>query len=214
MRPRGLSSSSPRRTYVGQVAVQNPQWVQVRSTFSDCATSGSASCSGVKSVRTASKTVDHAAGIENAARIEALFDTTDERCQSRQLWFENRDRTAQLRRTLNQSGVSGAAPVRSADRVSDHRRATGLASRDRPPDKPARPIQIPTGIETARDRLAQLAPSAGCDRDAPDGAVSGPGERQDIANRLPEGDGRFVVERGGFTIRSQFGQEPLATECN
>src|SRR5712672_1589712 len=109
MRPRGLSSPSPSRKYVGQVAVQNPQWVQVRSTFSDCATSGSASCSGVKSVRTASKPVDHAAGIENPAWIEALLDPTGERRQRRGLRFENRDRTAQLRRTLNQSSVSGAA---------------------------------------------------------------------------------------------------------
>ena len=138
----------------------------------------------------------------------------DERCQRRGLRFENRDRTAQLGRTLNQSGVSGAAPVRSADRVSDHRCATVLGSCDRRPNKPACPIQIPSGVETARDRLAQLAPPAGCDRDAPDGAVSGPGERQDIANRLPECDGRFVVERAGFTIRSQFGQEPLAAEYN
>src|SRR5580700_6998188 len=120
MRPRGLSSSSPRRTYVGQVAVQNPQWVQVRSTFSDCATSGSASCSGVKSVRTASEPVDHAPGIENPARIEALLDPTDECRQRRWLRFEHRDRTAQLGRTLYQSSVPGAAPVRSADRVSDH----------------------------------------------------------------------------------------------
>src|SRR6201987_2249948 len=103
MRPRGLSSSSPSRTYVGQVAVQNPQWVQVRSTFSDCAVSGSASCSGVKSVRTDSTPVDHAPRVEDPTRIESLLDAGGERCQSRRLWFEHRDRTAQLGRTLDQS---------------------------------------------------------------------------------------------------------------
>src|SRR5437763_16034659 len=95
MRPRGLSSSSPRRTYVGQVAVQNPQWVQVRSTFSDCAVSGSASCSGVKSVRTDSTPFDHASGIENPTRIEALLDPIGEPCQSRRLRREYRQPTEQ-----------------------------------------------------------------------------------------------------------------------
>src|SRR5690349_24207052 len=50
MRPRGLSSSSPSSTKVGQVAVQNPQWTQVRSTVLDEAVSGSRSCSAVKLV--------------------------------------------------------------------------------------------------------------------------------------------------------------------
>src|SRR5439155_9876684 len=105
MRPRGLSSSSLSRTYVGQVAVQNPQWVQVRSTFSDCAVSGSASCSGVKSVRTGSSPVDDAPGIENPARIEAILDPSGERRERRRVRFEYRDRAAQLGRTLDQSGV-------------------------------------------------------------------------------------------------------------
>jgi len=48
---------------VGQVAVQNPQWVQFRKIFSDSAVSGSASCSAEKSVRTVSASFDHPAAI-------------------------------------------------------------------------------------------------------------------------------------------------------
>ena len=50
MRPRGLSSSSPSSRKVGQVAVQKPQWTQVRSTWLEAAVSGSRSCSAVKLV--------------------------------------------------------------------------------------------------------------------------------------------------------------------
>lgn len=53
IRPRGLSRSSPRRTYVGQVAVQKPQWTQRRRIASDEAISGSLRCSGEKEVRIA-----------------------------------------------------------------------------------------------------------------------------------------------------------------
>src|SRR6516225_7926237 len=50
MRPRGESRSSPPSTYVGQVAVQNPQWTQLRRIFSHSAICGSASCARVKEV--------------------------------------------------------------------------------------------------------------------------------------------------------------------
>src|SRR4051812_39734395 len=50
MRPRGLSSSSPSRRKVGQVAVHMPQCTQVRSTLLELAVSGSRSCSAVKLV--------------------------------------------------------------------------------------------------------------------------------------------------------------------
>src|SRR3712207_1593673 len=50
MRPRGESSSSPSSRYVGQVAVQKPQWTQVRRIFSDDCIAGSRSCSGAKLV--------------------------------------------------------------------------------------------------------------------------------------------------------------------
>src|ERR1700674_4002411 len=52
MRPRGLSFSSPSKTYVGQVARQKPQWTQARRIFSDCETCGSASWASVKDVCT------------------------------------------------------------------------------------------------------------------------------------------------------------------
>src|SRR5690606_2351005 len=40
----------PSVTWVGQVAVQKPQWTHLRRIFSEVATCGSASCSGVKLV--------------------------------------------------------------------------------------------------------------------------------------------------------------------
>src|SRR5712671_7739864 len=115
MRPRGLSSSAPSRTYVGQVAVQNPQWVQVRSTFSDAAVSGSASCSAVKSVRTGSTTLDHAPGIKDSAGVEALLDATREGGKLRRLRLEYRDGAAQCRRSPDQRCVPRAATIRAAD---------------------------------------------------------------------------------------------------
>jgi len=50
MRPRGLSSSSPSSTKVGQVAVQKPQCTHLRRIFSDSAVSESASCARLKLV--------------------------------------------------------------------------------------------------------------------------------------------------------------------
>src|SRR5579885_3846075 len=51
MLPRGLSTSAPNKTKVGQVAVQNPQCTQVRKILLDSAISGSRSRSGAKFVR-------------------------------------------------------------------------------------------------------------------------------------------------------------------
>ena len=50
MRPRGLSSSSPSSTKVGQVAVQKPQCTHLRMMDSEEAMSGSASWAGEKLV--------------------------------------------------------------------------------------------------------------------------------------------------------------------
>src|ERR1700730_14295411 len=50
MRPRGLSSSSPSSTKVGEVALQNPQWTQVRRIFSASAVAGFLSCAREKLV--------------------------------------------------------------------------------------------------------------------------------------------------------------------
>src|SRR3954467_2558074 len=86
MRPRGLSSSSPNNKYVGQVAVQKPQWTQVRRIFSDSATSASASCASVKLVCT-SDALEHAAGIEHALRIERALHFLGQRLRS--VGFEN-----------------------------------------------------------------------------------------------------------------------------
>src|SRR5256885_5695129 len=54
----------------GQVAVQKPQCVQVRNTFSDAAVSASASCSAEKSVRTRSTPFDHPPGVQDVAWVE------------------------------------------------------------------------------------------------------------------------------------------------
>src|SRR6266436_2400814 len=97
MRPRGLSSSSLSRTYVGQVAVQKPQCVQVRNTFSDAAVSASASCSAEKSVRTRSTPFDHTPGVQDVARVETFLDPGGKRRKRRRLRLEDRDGAAQRR---------------------------------------------------------------------------------------------------------------------
>jgi hypothetical protein len=52
MRPRGLSSSSPSSTYVGQVAVQKPQCTHLRKIGSLAATVGLSSWRALKRVCT------------------------------------------------------------------------------------------------------------------------------------------------------------------
>jgi hypothetical protein len=57
MRPLGLSNSSPRRRYVGHVAVQKPQWTHDLRIDSEVAISGSESWEIEKFV-----CIDHAIG--------------------------------------------------------------------------------------------------------------------------------------------------------
>src|SRR6516164_6275489 len=213
MRPRGLSSSSPSRTYVGQVAVQNPQWVQVRSTFSDSAVSGSASCSAEKSVRTDSAPFDHAPGIENSARVETLLDTSGESRNGRRLRFEDRDSATQRWRPFDQGGVTRAPPVRPVDRGADSHRASVISPGNRGPQEPASPVEIPAGIEP-RDRFPEFGAPAWRDRNSPNGAISEVGEGYHVADRPPEHGGGFGIERSGFAIRSELGQQPLSPEIH
>src|SRR5215469_6207013 len=164
MRPRGLSSSSPSKTYVGQVAVQNPQCVQVRRTFSLSAVSGSASWSAVKSVRTGSAPFDHATGIEDPTWIEAVLDAGSKRSQRRRLRLEHRDSAAQPRRTPYQGGVTRPAAIEPTDCGADHRCAAVAARGDRHPQQPASPILIPAGVEVTRDGFPELGTAAWRDR--------------------------------------------------
>src|SRR5215469_1048330 len=171
MRPRGLSSSSPSRTYVGQVAVQNPQWVQVRNIFSDAAMSGSASCSAVKSVCTGSLPFDDAPRVQNTARVKSLLDTRGKRSQRGRLRLENQNGLAQRGRAFDQRGMTCAATVSAADRSPNNRGAAVIGARHRNPDEPASPIQIPSGIEAISDGFRKFGAAARRDRNAPDDAV-------------------------------------------
>src|SRR5215469_1730863 len=203
MRPRGLSSSSPSKTYVGQVAVQNPQWVQVRNTFSEAAMPGSVSCSAVKSVRTRSTPFEDAPWVQNPAGVEALLDAGGERCERGGLRLEDRDSLAQRGRAFDQRGVTGAISVRAVDRRPDRYGAAVIGAGNRGPDKAASPIQVPSGIETIGKRLPELGAAAGCNRNAPDGSARQIGERQDIANPSPESDGSLIVQCRCFAIRGE-----------
>src|SRR5215472_81078 len=194
MRPRGLSSSSPSKTYVGQVAVQNPQCVQVRKTFSLSAVSGSASCSAVKSVRTGSAPFDHASGIEDPTRIKAVLDASSKRSQRRRLGLEHRDSAAQPRRASDQGGVTRPAAIEPTDRGADHRCTTVAARGDRHPQQPASPIQIPAGVKVARDGFPELGTAAWRDRYAPNRPLVEAGQWFYVADSVPEGGGRILIQ--------------------
>src|SRR5437763_5687851 len=141
MRPRGLSSSSPSSTYVGQVAVQKPQCTQARRIFSDAAISGSASCSKVKSVCTSSDALDHAARVQDMARVEGFFDPLRQRRQRRGLRLEHRDRAAQPGGALDEAGVPGAAPVGTTNGRADHRGAGIVLFGNGEPYEAAAPVE-------------------------------------------------------------------------
>src|SRR5215469_10439413 len=173
MRPRGLSSSSPSKTYVGQVAVQNPQWVQVRKIFSLAAVSGSRSCSAVKSVCTRSAPFDHPSRIEDAAWIEAFLDPGGKRGQCGRLRFEHRDSKAQRQRSSDQGRVSRAAAVCPPKRRANRRGAAVICPGNRHPEQPPSPVQIPSGVEVARDRLPKLCTAAWCNGNTPDRPIGG-----------------------------------------
>ena len=194
--------------------MQNPQWVQVRSTFSDCRDIGVGELLGREiGPHQLQNSLDHSPRIEDPAGIKAILDPSGERGERRRLRLEHRDGTAQRRRPPDQGGMARAAPVLSADRVADHRGAPVLGSWQLQPKSARRPNRDTTGIEPPGDRLAELGAAAWCDRDAPDGVRSpGRDERHDVANRSPESTGRFVFERLPFTIRCQFGQQLLTAE--
>src|SRR5690242_11537822 len=100
MRPRGLSRSSPRITYVEQTAVQNPQCTQRRRMRSASANRGFSNCWGVKFVCIGlvsivecqpgtfervhiSKVGVHAARIQDAGGIERVLEAAGELVEPR-----------------------------------------------------------------------------------------------------------------------------------
>src|SRR5215472_12416503 len=194
MRPRGLSTSSPSKTYVGQVAVQNPQCVQVRRTFSLSAVSESASCSAVKSGRTGSAPFDHACGMEEPTRIEAILDAGSKRSQRRQRGLEHRDGGARPRRASAQGGVTRPAAIEPTDRGAAHRCTAVAAPGDRHPQQPASPIQIPAGVKVVRDGFPELGTAAWRDRYAPNRPPVEAGQWFYVADSVPEGGGGIVIQ--------------------
>src|SRR5258708_29342489 len=121
MRPRGESSSSPSSTYVGQVAVQNPQCTQARRIFSEDATCGASSCVMEKEVcvgyvafwsrkitrcrpgRTiTSRPRPHAGGIEPAFGVEAPVHALGQSAKSRILRGKDGIRRAHRRGRANE----------------------------------------------------------------------------------------------------------------
>src|SRR5215813_6312353 len=128
--------------------------------------------------------------------------------------LEHRDRTAEFWGTFDQSGMPGSAPVHPTDCGPDHSSTAVICVSNRRPDEAAAPIKIPISIKVAADCLAQFGAPSGCDGNPPDCPVTELDERLNIANSSPERDGRFILERARFAIRSQFEQELLASECN
>src|SRR5262249_60462164 len=95
-----------------------------------------------------------------------------------------------------------------------HARSSGISASTARQREAASPIKIPISMKAAADCLAQFGAPSGCDGNPPDCPVTDPDERLNIANSSPECDGRFILERARFAIRSQFEQELLASECN
>src|SRR5438552_19065342 len=78
MRPRGLSSSSPRRSYVGQVARQKPQCTHLRRIASASIPAGVSRIQSARRVCISGRAYPwseavHAIGIENAFGIEGAL---------------------------------------------------------------------------------------------------------------------------------------------
>src|SRR5580765_12816 len=74
-----------------------PQWTQARRFFSAAASPASARCSARKCVRM-SDAFPHAAGIEQAQRVEPGFHATRQLCANRIFWRERRDVVAATQR--------------------------------------------------------------------------------------------------------------------
>src|SRR5579871_5697720 len=109
MRPRGLSSSSPRRTKVGQVAVQKPQWTHLRITASEAAVSGSASRAALKLVCMHAVSVDRlqeTAGLEDALGIEGAAHPRFQGGDAGGLGMQRGRRAAQRLVATDQHGVA------------------------------------------------------------------------------------------------------------
>src|SRR5208283_310598 len=96
MRPRGLSSSSPVKRKVGQVAVQKPQCTQARRIFSDCAMSGFSRRAGGKCVCIGSELRAKPAALQNMRGIEAFLHAAGERCERGRLRLKDADAGSDL----------------------------------------------------------------------------------------------------------------------
>src|SRR3954471_10880313 len=137
MRPRGLSSSSPSSTYVGQVAVQKPQWTHERRICSETAMSGSASWARVKLVCIWSSHAGvHAAGVEDAYRVERVLEAAAEHHYRLRLGLEYRHGETDVMGGAHQCGMAADARNRAAHR--GHTRVPSATTGD--PEQPAAPV--------------------------------------------------------------------------
>ena len=162
MRPRGLSSSSPSSTKVGQVAVQKPQCTQVRSTWLLDWIAGSRSCSAVKLVcmrLTVPRTCRP--GLRMPMRVHRRLDPARDAGQRRRLRRDHVDRGAHAAPAPRSSvQVPPAAPRAAATAASCSPGAPG------DPDQPAAPIQKAARRQPPASASARRARRTGAPRRA------------------------------------------------
>src|SRR5207248_3011498 len=126
--------------------------------------------------------LDDPAGVQNVLRVESILDPPRQRGERSRLRLEHRHRAPQGRRALDQRRMTGALTVIAADRGADRRGAAIALFGDGEPQQPAAPIEVPDGIEDARQRGADRGAARRRDRDAPDRALAEPGQWRDLAD--------------------------------
>src|SRR5687767_834853 len=120
MRPRGLSSSSPSSTYVGQVARQKPQCTHLRRMASASRPCGVSRIQSARWVSIASLEVVHPAGIEDAGRVEGLLEAPVDLEQRRAQRMKHAERlvAAAEERGVAAQLVDGGAHVERIERAA------------------------------------------------------------------------------------------------
>src|SRR5262249_33682700 len=199
-----------------------PQWTQARRIFSDSATSGLASCARVNLVCIAnsspitSHTGPHAAGIENALRIEPFAHALRQSRKRRRLGREHVGPWPNGGPGATGGGCADERGVSAGGRRGRvyQRRSRVIAARQSRPYEPAAPIVEDFRAGFVAERAADLRAAGWRRRNTPKiGAASGTfrRKRHHVADRAPQRPRRgFIKARERAERGEQIFQERFA----